>query len=125
MTWRETYKSTLKQLSSPSLYGEILRLENSIKNLRRSNEELRLHKSNAQEDTSWIPPILVENDQVIAKQSEQVDLVKVELSDRGALSDHSNDFTNGDAREVADDGANDEQDAEQMDIDESSDGVHL
>lgn len=125
MSWRETYKSTLKQLSSPSLYGEILRLENSIKNLRRSNEELRLYESNAQEDTSWIPPIIVENDQVIAKQSEQVDLVKVELSDRGALSDYSNDFTNGDTREVGDDGADDEQDAEQMEIDEPSDGVHL
>jgi hypothetical protein len=123
MSWRETYKSTLKQLSSPSLYGEILRLENSIKNLRRSNDELRLYESNAQEDTSWIPPIIVENDQVIAKQSEQVDLVKVELSDRGALSDHSNDLTNGDVREVGDD--DDEQDAEQMEIDESIDGVHL
>jgi len=96
-----------------------------MKNLRRSNDELRLYENSAQEDTSWIPPVITENDQVIEKQSEQVDLIKVELSDRGALGDHSNDVTNGDAQEAADDGADDEPDAERMEIDESSNGVHL
>jgi hypothetical protein len=126
MSWKETYKSRLKQLSTPSLYGEVLRLENSIKHLRRSNQELRDHESSTNEDTSWIAPVISENEQVIAKQSEQVELVKSEFSDRGTVSDHADDsanpIPNGNREEVMDDNA---QDVDRMEVDESSDGLHL
>src|SRR5271170_3967319 len=118
MSWKETYKSRLKQLATPSLYGEVLRLENSIKHLRRSNEELRDHESSAEEDTSWIAPVIAENDEVIAKQSERVDLIKAEISNRGTVSDHADDSANmqsngnGEARD-------NEQHVDRMEVDES------
>ena len=132
MSWIPGYKSTIRQLSTPSLHGEILKLENSIKHLRRSNEELRAHRNTSQnDDTSWIAPIIAENEQVIAKQVEQIALVKQELSERGHASEHADDIQlNGGERSVAT--ANDEQPVEEgtnvgepMDLDESSNGLHL
>jgi len=125
MNWKETYKSRLKQLSTPSLYGEVLRLENSIKHVRRSNDELRDHESSADEDTSWIAPVIAENEQVIVKQSERVELVKSELSDRGTASDHADDSANVLSHRNGDEAMDDEQDAHRMEVDESSDGLHL
>jgi hypothetical protein len=126
MNWRETYKLSLMQLSTPSLYGEILRLENSIKHLRRSNEELRIHENNQDEDTSWVPTVIAENEEVISKQNEQVELIKGELSERGTRSEHADDhgevIMNGNGKHVADGG---EDEADGMEIDESDDGVHL
>src|SRR5436190_17153763 len=89
MSWTATYKSSLRQLSTPSLYGEVFKLENSIKHLQRSNEELRAHGNSEEEDTSWVEPVIAENEQVIKKQNEQVELAKREISERGATSEHT------------------------------------
>lgn len=86
MSWRDTYASTLRQLSVPSLYLEVIRLENSIKHLQRSNTELGQHELEADEDTSWVRPIVSENEEVITKQGCQIELVKLELSNREAAS---------------------------------------
>ena len=90
MTWPATYTSPLRQLSVPSLYQEVDRLENSIKHLRRSNAELEQHELETEEDTSWVQPTIAENDQVIAKQTRQIELVKLELSGRGVASNTTN-----------------------------------
>ena len=138
MSWTTAYKSTLGQLSTPSLYGEILRLENSIKHLRRSNEELRLHETSGEtsgkEDTSWIQPVIGENEEVIKKQREQVELVKSEISERGAKSTHGEEVlmvrdSNGSSTtgntERIEENAERESVGETMQLDESSNGVHL
>ena len=130
------YKSALRQLSTPSLYGEILKLENSIKHLRRSNEELILHGTNAEEDTSWIQPVIAENEDVIKKQGEQMELVRTEIFERGARSGHtdkgmmaqgSNGSTmNGNAEARSEENAVQATDeGEGMQEDEPSNGVHL
>ena len=130
------YKSALRQLSTPSLYGEILKLENSIKHLRRSNEELRLHGTNAEEDRSWIQPVIAENEDVIKKQGEQMELVRTEIFERGARSGHtdkgmmaqgSNGSTmNGNAEARSEENAVQATDeGEGMQEDEPSNGVHL
>jgi len=125
MSWKETYKSRLKQLSIPSLYGEVLRLENSIKHLQWSNEELRDHESSSEEDTSWIAPIIVENEEVIAKQSERVDLLKAEISNRGTASDHAHDSANVHANGNGEEAKDNEQHDDRMEVDESSNGLYL
>lgn len=134
MSRTTAYKSALGQLSTPSLYGEILRLENSIKHLRRSNEELRLHETSGEEDTSWIQPVIAENEGVIKKQREQVELVKSEISERGAKSTHGEEIlmvrdSNGSSTtgntERIEENAEREIVGETMQLDESSNGVHL
>jgi hypothetical protein len=129
MSWTTAYKAALSQLSTPSLYGEVLKLENSVIHLRRSNDELKVHAA------SWVVPIIAENEQVIAKQVEQVELVKAEIVERGSWSDHGQENTlngNGvvdDAGMMEDEPVQaDEQggeDEERMQVDEDSDGVHL
>ena len=58
--------------------------------LRRSNDELKAHgESHEEEDTSWIDPVIAENEKLIAKQLAQADLVKQELSRRGTKSEHA------------------------------------
>lgn len=135
MSWTTAYKSALCQLSTPSLYGEILKLENSIKHLRRSNEELRLYGTSGEEDTSWIPPVIAENEEVIKKQSEQVELVKNEISERGAKSKHGDEAfmvrdstgssSNGNAARIEEHGERENIQGETMQLDEPSNGVHL
>jgi hypothetical protein len=55
-----------------------------------------------------------------------VELVKSELSDRGTVSNHADDsanaISNGNREEVMEDN---EQDVDRMEVDESSDGLHL
>lgn len=133
MSWTSAYKSSLRHLSTPSLHGEILKLENSIKHLRRSNDELRVYESSGEEDTSWIAPVIAENEQVIVKQNEQVELVMQEISDRGVKTEDVEeamlvpDSMKGNLH------GNGEQDLEQeeiddgdgMELDEPSNGVHL
>jgi hypothetical protein len=133
MSWTSAYKSSLRQLSTPSLYGEMLKLENSIKHLRRSNGELRIHGSNDEGDTSWIQPVIAENELVIMKQNEQVELVKQEISDRGAKSEHEeegllsqgpvNDTLDGNEQQHYDQEGIDDRD--RIELEEPSNGVHL
>jgi hypothetical protein len=71
---------------------------------------------------------------VIAKQVQQVELVKAEIAERGAWSDHGQENAlNGvgvlnDAGMMEDEPVHDEQggeDEERMQVDDNSDGVHL
>jgi hypothetical protein len=133
MSWTTAYKAALRQLSTPSLYGEVNKLENSVTHLRRSNDELKVHWETEQEDTSWIAPIIAENEQVIAKQVEQVELVKTELLDRDAWTEHGQEKaldgngTGGDLNITeAEPGHhyNMEED-DRMQVDEDNNGVHL
>jgi len=133
MSWTSAYNSSLRQLSTTSLYGEILKLENSIKHLRRSNEELRLHGSNDEGDTSWIQPIIAENELVIIKQNEQVELVKHEISGRGVISEQVEEglLCQGPVNGTLDGNGQphyeqeDIDDRDRIELDEPSDGVHL
>jgi len=134
MSWTTTYKSAIHQLSTPSLYAEILKLENSIKHLQRSNEELVEH-GKSEEDGSWIVPIIGENEEVIAKQTEQVKFVKDEIVERGMSNEHAEEDislnTNGAETEhgngtgLENGNVNGEEHGDEMDIDELDDGVHL
>ena len=82
MSWKPSYRNTVRQLSTPLLYAEILKLENSIKHLKRSNEELKLHGEN-EDDGQWTENVVRENEDVIAKQEEQIEMVKGEIVERG------------------------------------------
>ena len=135
MSWGASYRATIRQLSTPSLQGEILRLENSIKHLRRSNEELREHgNSNREDDASWIFSIISENEELITKQAEQIELVKQQLVERQATGERV-DYLEMQMNEVETqaakgNGAHDVESernhgGEQMDLEESNDGVHL
>jgi hypothetical protein len=133
MSWTTAYKSALRQLSTPSLYGEIFKLENSVKHLLRSNEELRLHGTSGAEDTSWIQPVIAENEEVIKKQREQVELVKSEISERGAKSEHGEEVTmiqdstatNRSAGSIEENAERESVEQGMMQLDEPSNGVHL
>jgi hypothetical protein len=134
MSWTTAYKAALRQLSTPSLDGEVLKLENSVTHLRRSNDELKLHGETEKDAASWVGPVIAENADVIAKQVQQVELVKAEIAERGAWSDHGQETAlngNGvldDAGMMEDEPVHDEQggeDEERMQVDDNSDGVHL
>ena len=54
-----------------------------------------------------------------------MDLVKSKISGRGAASDHADDSANVLSHRNGDEAMDDEQDAHRMEVDESSDGLHL
>lgn len=134
MSWTTAYKSAIRQLSTPSLYAEILKLENSIKHLQRSNEELVEH-GKSEEDGSWVIPIIAENEEVIAKQTDQIKYVKDEILERGMSSEHAGEDVsiksngeeivngNGNGSESGD--RYEEEHGDEMEVDELEDGVHL
>jgi len=134
MSWTTAYKAALRQLPTPELDGEALKLENSVTHLRRSNDELKLHGETEKDAASWVGPIIAENTDVIAKQVQQVELVKAEIAERGAWGDHGQETAlngNGvlnDTGMMEDEPVQHEQDGEdeeRMQVDENSDGVHL
>ena len=128
------YKATLRQLSTPSLYGEVIKLENSIIHLRRSNDELKTH-GETEEEASWVGPIIAENEQVIAKQLNQVELVKAEIVERGAWSEHAQgNVSNGNGvgedltmreGELNREHREGDEDEDRMQVDEINEGMHL
>jgi hypothetical protein len=134
MSWTTAYKATIRQLSTPSLYAEILKLENSIKHLQRSNEELKQH-GETEEDGSWIVPIIAENEDVIEKQTQQITFIKEEIIERGLSSEHADEdmvetthgesTTNGNGNGTGNGAAHDEEQGDEMQLDDPEDGVHL
>jgi hypothetical protein len=132
--WTTAYKETIRQLSTPSLYAEILKLENSIKHLHRSDEELREHGKN-EEAGSWIVPIIEENEDVIAKQTQQITFIKDEIIERGLSSEHADEdmvetthgesITNGNGNGTGNSVRHGEEQGDEMEGDEPEDGVHL
>jgi|SRR5579859_4466998 len=90
MSWITAYKATIRQLPTLSLFGEIQKLENSIKHLQRSNDELKTH-AERESDSSWVGAIVSENEDVIAKQKEQIEITKAEIKERCGGSEHAED----------------------------------
>jgi hypothetical protein len=86
MSWRPSYRNVVRHLSTPSLYAEVLKLDNSIKHLKRSNKELQLH-GESEDDGQWALDVVKENEDVIAKQEEQIEIVKAEIIGR-AQTEH-------------------------------------
>lgn len=132
MSWTSSYQSALRQLSTASLYAEVHKLENSIKHLRRSNEELKLHCNTEAEDTSWIIPIIEENEQVIEKQSDQVKYVRQEIFGRAVENEWAGGdlLTKGSISKRANESGVELNDAEngngeQVEVDGHSNGLHL
>src|SRR5579859_627840 len=97
MSWRLPYQNVVKHLSTPQLYAEILKLENSIKHLKRSNEELTRHGEECEEDAQWTADVVRENEGVISKQEEMIEMVKTEAVERGQTE-------HGDTSEVEEEG---------------------
>jgi vacuolar-type H+-ATPase subunit H len=126
MSWRPSYKNVVHQLSTPLLYAEILKLENSIKHLKRSNDELKLHADN-EDEGQWTLDVVKENEDVIAKQEEQIEMVKGEIIERGQTGHGDMDVQGNDKLHEGVNGNGvheDEATGEDMDLDEE-DGVHL
>lgn len=106
-----------------------MRLENSIQHLHRSNAELKEHEVEADEDTTWVQSIVGENEQVIAKQSRQIDLIELELSCRsagsnsvGSASDRREEASNAEERVNGESHLEPEGQEDKMDVDEDSRG---
>jgi hypothetical protein len=133
MSWRFAYKSVIDHLSVPSLYGELQKLENSVKHLRRSNDELRVHREEEGQGGSWVLPVISENESVIAKQEEQIQLLKEKILEREAATEIQVDEfmridqgqSNGTLRQVEGNGTANPDTEEDMDIDKANAGVHL
>jgi len=133
MDWRVGYKNAINQLSIPSLYGELQKLENSVKHLRRSNEELKTHGEEEGQEGSWVLPIISENGSVIEKQEEQIQLVKGKILEREAQIDiqEGNEMaiderSNGVSHPI--EGTSTRVNlgvGEGMDVDENEGGIHL
>jgi hypothetical protein len=132
MSWAPPYASTLRQLSIPSLYQEKSRIENSIKHLQRSNTELKEHEVEADEDTTWVHSIVGENEQVIEKQSRQIELIELELTCRSAGSNslgsalnNREEASNAEQRINGESHSEPEAQEDKMDLDVDSQGGFL
>ena len=131
MDWRIGYNTTINQLSIPSLLNELYKLENSIKHLRRSNEELKAHHETEEGDTAWVFPVVVENEQVIAKQAEQVQMVEKRIleleaeTQKQATEGQGLGMPNGHLAQQTKDGMDVDDGVDQMDLDGSDNGIHL
>jgi hypothetical protein len=129
--WKIQYINLVKQLSLPDLFVELRKLENSIRNLHRSNDELKAyHESGEEQDGSWILGIVDENKQVIVKQTEQARIVKeriLELEEyaKGATMEDTTEevMLNGHAK--IDHGADEQVRKDQLDADGEGPGIHL
>ena len=133
MDWASVYVRTISHLSTQSLYGEVLKLENSIKHLRRSNEELRVHGEENQEEKSWTLTIIEENVQVIKKQLGQIEYAKRELLSRGVNGSDGQHWIESEGMD-GDNGITERRIGENgqivghggaMDLDEGHNGIHL
>lgn len=132
MSWRPSYTNVAKHLSTPQLYAEILKLENSVKHLKRSNEELIRHGEESGEDAPWTEEVVRENEGVISKQEEMIEMCREEIIERGQtghgemeVEEERDGKVQGD--EVSGNGnrgQGSEELGEDMDLDEE-DGVHL
>jgi len=127
MNWRSSYKNVVRHLSTPSLYAEILKLDNSIRHLKRSNEELKLH-GESEDDGQWTADVVKENEDVIAKQEEQIEMVKAEIVQRGQSGHSEMEMGAGDEKVQGNLNGNGvqrgEEHGEQMNL-EDDDGLHL
>lgn len=130
------YKTAISKFSLPLLYDEKAKLENSLRHLRRSNEELRAHAETIENDRQWVESVIVENEGVIARQEERIEIVNRELSERRAENKHENDtlsdatpngsgnLSNGHSDRMEEDASN----GTEMEVDEAADtgqGLHL
>ncbi|KAF8461904.1 hypothetical protein BDZ91DRAFT_699291 [Kalaharituber pfeilii] len=86
-----SFAHALTSLTLPSLHSESLRLQNSIYHLRRSNlslEHCLLDPSLPADDQREFRDAIRENEEVIKRQEERIELVKQEVERRGFRMPH-------------------------------------
>lgn len=77
------FSAALKDLTIPSLYAKVSELHNSIAHLEQSNIELRQFLEGEPDGDKDCEEAIVENDEVVKRMLERIDLVKAEVEARG------------------------------------------
>ncbi|GAA5988727.1 hypothetical protein JCM5350_001996 [Sporobolomyces pararoseus] len=77
-------------------FKEISRLENSIKHLKRSNEELQdfLHDEEDEETKAEFVNTVFENQETIARQEERIRMIRIALEDQIGVQATNSHYTN-------------------------------
>ncbi|KTW28570.1 hypothetical protein T552_01831 [Pneumocystis carinii B80] len=79
-----TFLSAIQMLNLEQLHSEISMLNNSIKHLIRSNNDLKEYTQEA-----WAEETIKENEQVIIRQKEKIEMISKEIEKRNALKDNN------------------------------------
>jgi hypothetical protein len=123
------FATALMDLPVESLYAKVSEIRNSIAHLERSNKELRDYSNSVDGDADCLAAVR-ENDEVIGRMNDRIDLVKKEVERRGQKWHQGE--VNGDSDGPVPTGGtlNDEQLRRQMearmtDDDGDEEGVHL
>ncbi|DAA76328.1 TPA_exp: Uncharacterized protein A8136_1000 [Trichophyton benhamiae CBS 112371] len=77
------FAEALKDLPLSSVYAKIAELENSTAHLERSNGELKTFIEQTDGGDKECEDAITENEEVIRRMRERIDLVKLELERRG------------------------------------------
>ncbi|EMR10406.1 hypothetical protein PNEG_01121 [Pneumocystis murina B123] len=83
-TNQTTFLSTIHMLNLEQLHSEISMLNNSIKHLIRSNNELKVYT-----EEPWAEETIKENEEVILRQKTKIGMISKEIEKRNALKDNS------------------------------------
>jgi hypothetical protein len=123
------FATALVDLPVESLYAKVSEIRNSIAHLERSNKELRDYSNSVDGDADCLAAVR-ENDEVIGRMNDRIDLVKKEVERRGQKWHQGE--VNGDSDGPVPTGGtlNDEQLRRQMearmtDDDGDEEGIHL
>jgi hypothetical protein len=123
------FASALVDLPIENLFTKVSEIRNSIAHLERSNEELRQYSDSVNGDADCLAA-MKENDEVIGRMSDRINLVKKEVERRGQKWHQGE--VNGDSDGPVPTGGtlNDEELRRQMearitDDDGDEEGVHL
>jgi len=76
------FASALAELPVENLYTKVSEIRNSIAHLERSNEELQQYSDSVNGDADCLAAVR-ENDEVIRRMNDRIDLVKKEVERRG------------------------------------------
>ncbi|QSL65510.1 hypothetical protein MERGE_002823 [Pneumocystis wakefieldiae] len=76
-TNQTAFLSAIQILNLEQLYSEISMLNNSIKHLIRSNDELKIYT-----EEPWAEETIKENEQVILRQKKKIDIISEEIGKR-------------------------------------------
>jgi hypothetical protein len=123
------FASALADLQVENLYAKASEIRNSIAHLERSNEELQQYSDSVNGDADCLAAVR-ENDEVIGRMNDRIDLVKKEVERRGQKWHQGE--ANGDSNGPVPTGGtlNDDQLRRQMEVrmaddDDDEEGVHL
>lgn len=125
------FASALEDLPVENLYAKVLEIRNSIAHLERSNKELEEYSDSVGGDTDCTAAAR-ENEEVIARMNERIELIKKEVERRGQKW-HGGEVNGETDGEVAAVGGrlNDEELRRQMEArmaeeeEDGEEGVHL